>query len=490
MKKSLFTIVFSLCLFYASFSQIVINEILYNIPGTGEDEEYIELYNAGSSDVDMQGYYFSSGVTDSFDISVIVPAGGYFVIAGNDSAFLNSFGFMPDRQWSSGGLSNGGEGIIILDAAGQLVDSVVYDDVAPWSTSADGLGYALQLCDPATDNNNGANWGISSTQAGSNGQAPSNLLYGTPKAANICETATFPYYYISDINSVDANGVADSLNVTCELRGVAHCNNNRSTGGYDFPLANTGYSGSAFPSNSDGIRVFSFSDVSGYTFTAGDSLHVWGTVSQYNGLLQFSPDSIVLVSQGTAEPTPITLTVSQFNAAAETYENRYLLFENVYLADPTQWTGSGSGFNLDLTDGTDTMTMRIDNDVDLYNQTAPAGTFDVTGWGGQFDFSSPYTSGHQLLPCSASSILTSTEKIDAAQFTVYPNPASSVLTIESDRSIEFVEVYNSIGQLVDRVDANYNTSIQLDIRNFQNGLFSMTIYTENQEHTEQNLIQK
>ena len=37
-------------------AQIVINEILYNIPSTGENEEFIELYNAGSTPVDMTNY--------------------------------------------------------------------------------------------------------------------------------------------------------------------------------------------------------------------------------------------------------------------------------------------------------------------------------------------------------------------------------------------------------------------------------------------------
>ena len=42
--------------------------------------------------------------------------------------------------------------------------------------------------------------------------------------------------------------------------------------------------------------------------------------------------------------------------------------------------------------------MRIDNDVDLYSKAAPTGAFDVTGIGGQYDFSSPHLSGYQLLP--------------------------------------------------------------------------------------------
>jgi hypothetical protein len=82
----------------------------------------------------------------------------------------------------------------------------------------------------------------------------------------------------------------------------------------------------------------------------------------------------------------------------ENTESELTTFTSATLVDPSQWTGSGSGFNVDITNGTDTIAMRIDNDVDLYSQAAPTGAFDVTGIGGQYDFSSPYTSGYQLLP--------------------------------------------------------------------------------------------
>lgn len=38
-----------------TMAQIVINEIMYNTPGS--DVEYIELYNAGPSAVDLSGWY-------------------------------------------------------------------------------------------------------------------------------------------------------------------------------------------------------------------------------------------------------------------------------------------------------------------------------------------------------------------------------------------------------------------------------------------------
>ena len=74
-------------------------------------------------------------------------------------------------------------------------------------------------------------------------------------------------------------------------------------------------------------------------------------------------------------------------------------FENATMVDPTQWGSGSSGYTIDITNGTDTVIMRIDADVDLYGTTAPTGAFDVfVGIGGQYGFSSPHTSGYQILP--------------------------------------------------------------------------------------------
>ena len=83
--KKLFTTLTALllCLTVAQ-SQIVITEIMYNPAESGADStEFIELYNAGATTVDLQGYYFSLGVVDTFLVSTPIAAGGYVVTAVN-----------------------------------------------------------------------------------------------------------------------------------------------------------------------------------------------------------------------------------------------------------------------------------------------------------------------------------------------------------------------------------------------------------------------
>ncbi|MBT8188791.1 MAG: T9SS type A sorting domain-containing protein, partial [Bacteroidia bacterium] len=77
--------------------------------------------------------------------------------------------------------------------------------------------------------------------------------------------------------------------------------------------------------------------------------------------------------------------------------------ENATLVDPMQWDLSGS-FNVDITDGVNTIQMRIDSDIDISGMEPPTGTFTVTGTGGQFDNESPFDSGYQIFPRSTQDI--------------------------------------------------------------------------------------
>lgn len=476
MRKLFFTLSTLLLLQVTAFSQtnqVIISEIMYNVPGNTEDVEFIELYNISTSNtITLNGYSFKQGVNHTFPAAsagaITIAPNSYFVIAKDSAAYNSTFGRNADAIWTSGSLRNGGEDIVIANSNGVTVDSVDYKTSAPWPAVA-GTGRSIQLCNVAATNHNlGSNWGVTNNFAGTN--TTNDSIFATPGAANNCVAvtppppATYPLYTIDAINNVGTNGVADSLNVTCELRGVAYCIDMRGGTGLDFPLA--------VSDNSAGIRIFSFTDVSNYSHTAGDSLHVWGKISQYRGLLQFKPDSIVVIAQGIPAPAPMVVT-----QLSESTENKYLILRNVHLVDPSKWTGSGSGFNVLVTNGgSDTISVRIDNDVNMYSQPAPTGNFNITGWGGQFDFSSPYTTGYQLLPCSADNLVSTTE-LPATPLAVriYPNPTSNFLTIEAGTDLENILVYNALGQVVLSVNNITTTTTQLNTSDLANGVYTISI---------------
>ena len=190
-----------------------------------------------------------------------------------------------------------------------------------------------------------------------------------------------PTYDIGVINTTDANGEADSANVYCGIRGTVYGVNMRGTNGLQFTVRDA----------TGGIGTFSATNTFGYTVNETDSVFLSGTISQFNGLTQMNIDTVILLGTGSLE-TPDVIT-----SLGEITESDLIVMQDVRLVDPSQWN-TGSSFNLDVTNGTDTITVRIDSDVDLSGMTAPTGLMDICGIGGQFDFSSPYNEGYQLLP--------------------------------------------------------------------------------------------
>ena len=205
-------------------------------------------------------------------------------------------------------------------------------------------------------------------------------------------TGNIPTYAISDVTGINTGGVADSLGVNCKLIGTVM--------GIDMQGSPTAIQ-FTIHDGIDGIGCYSSASVAqAYSVMEGDQVRLIGSIGQFNGLTQIYPDSIVFISSGNPLPTPTVVT-----QLGENTESELVTFENASLVDVSQWTGSGSGFNVDITNGTDTIAMRIDNDVDLYSQVPPTSPFDVTGIGGQFTFSLGSFNGYQLLPRYAEDIV-------------------------------------------------------------------------------------
>ena len=116
------------------FSQVVINEIMYNPPGyqgSDYDYEFMELHNPGATAVDMSGFSFTQGVNHVF-AGVDNNGDGDYTDAGVDNN--------GDGDFDDAGVDNDGDGL--FDGAGTDVngngDYTDAGDVAP-DTLADVL---------------------------------------------------------------------------------------------------------------------------------------------------------------------------------------------------------------------------------------------------------------------------------------------------------------------------------------------------------------
>jgi hypothetical protein len=226
---------------------------------------------------------------------------------------------------------------------------VVYSNTAPWTNLANNFGHSLALCNPTVDNANVNNWLPSATYTSTSTSGVP--VFATPNAANAvaCTNPNYPYMDIGWINKVDAVGVGDSIGVQCQIQGTVYGVNMRPSG-LQFTIID---------SKGNGIGLFSNSATSSYVVNEGDYVAIKGTINQFNGLLQISPIEIVEYSSNVPILNPNTVLTLD-----ESSESKLVKIENVTLVNPAQWTNSGSGFNVDITNGLDTFSMRIDADVD------------------------------------------------------------------------------------------------------------------------------
>ena len=166
MKKAILTFSCFLSFLLATQAQIVITEIMYNPPESGVDSlEFIEVLNNSNASVNMTEWTLEFG-TFSFTIPTLnLGAGQYQIFSVNAVAFQNNFG-KASIQWANGALSNNGTSIRLKNTAGVLIDSLTFDDAAPWPTEPDGFGPSLVLCDPNSDNTQAASWKAATTPTG------------------------------------------------------------------------------------------------------------------------------------------------------------------------------------------------------------------------------------------------------------------------------------------------------------------------------------
>jgi hypothetical protein len=141
---------------------IVINEINYNSSDLFNAGDWIELYNRSSQSIDIGGWVISDSDPAhafSFPTGTILGADQYLVLIEDSSLFTASFPAVKNIIGKMDfGLSGGGELIKLMDEESQVIDSLVYDDQAPWPIEADGSGATLELADPVSDNTLGESW--------------------------------------------------------------------------------------------------------------------------------------------------------------------------------------------------------------------------------------------------------------------------------------------------------------------------------------------
>ncbi len=161
---------------------LMISEIMYDSVISG-DWEWIELYNASTTGVDISGYVvddinsnahstanIAMGIVPALSTAILYNADGITDTAAFEAEWGATTTLIPVTSWGAMGLNNGGDQVALWadfasyendhESHTNAIDIVNYDDAA----FPDGDGESIYLLDLTGDNNDGTNWAISADQ--------------------------------------------------------------------------------------------------------------------------------------------------------------------------------------------------------------------------------------------------------------------------------------------------------------------------------------
>jgi hypothetical protein len=145
--------------------RVVINEINYNAPDDADPGDWVELHNRTRVTIDLGDWTFRD---ESEKHIFTIPQGtflardGYLVLCSDAAAFASREPSVSNHIGDLGySLAGGGELLELIDASGNSMDSLTYEDESPWPEGADGSGATLALRNPILDNTFAPHWAAS-----------------------------------------------------------------------------------------------------------------------------------------------------------------------------------------------------------------------------------------------------------------------------------------------------------------------------------------
>jgi len=113
-------------------AELAVTELLNNVSGDENADEWLEIYNYGPTSIDLTGYSVSDNVgTFVFGAGTIVP-GEAVILAQNPTAFATNWPTVTAQvfgPWAPiGNLANTDDQIVLRDPSGALLWTLGYDD--------------------------------------------------------------------------------------------------------------------------------------------------------------------------------------------------------------------------------------------------------------------------------------------------------------------------------------------------------------------------
>ncbi|MDO8557924.1 MAG: lamin tail domain-containing protein [bacterium] len=174
---TIFSIVFFACIAQGA-SALVINEVMYDLPGSDSGHEWVELYNEGADAITIatgtNGWLFYDGANHLFGTlaqgSLTIPSGAFTILSASTASFLaDHTGFSGSLVYSAFSLGNTSDTLRLIDAEDAILSEVSYMS----SLGGNGNGKTLERKSDGT-------WQESSVDGGTPGAANSTPVPPTP----------------------------------------------------------------------------------------------------------------------------------------------------------------------------------------------------------------------------------------------------------------------------------------------------------------------
>ncbi len=204
----------------ATEGSVVINEVAWAGSQDSSSDEWIELYNPTSQDIDLSNWYFMKGTiaTKYKILGGIIPSHGYFLIEDHESAVLN----IPSDSIISLSLSNSGYSLKLFDDADQAID-IINSNGSAWPAGSATTKASMERIDPLSSGDVNTNWG-NSTGSGDTSSGNSAII-GTPKRGNVATSSGTTPTQTSTI-SLNLNATSyqpgDTLTATIHVSSVTN----------------------------------------------------------------------------------------------------------------------------------------------------------------------------------------------------------------------------------------------------------------------------
>ena len=208
---------------------------------------------------------------------------------------------------------------------------------------------------------------------------------------------------ISSVRDQDANGVPLDLGTVVAVEGVV------TEGDFSSGTANSAglvnYSG-FLQDATGGINIFSAPATVNPGLVRGNRFAVVGTLAQFNGLTEIIPTTTAnVVNLGAStEPAPVVVNLATLFLDPEAYEGKLITVQGLSYVSGT-WATANTLVFQDSTPTPIDIRIQAGSSATTVPSTFPV---NITGIFGQFDGSSPFTTGYQLMPRTNADVVAGT----------------------------------------------------------------------------------